>query len=162
MDTKPRTPQTNDMVERFNKRISSAVLKVGDHVGIALDVNLAYLDHQYHDDDSVIRPDTDAAFEENEAKIACDVKRETLQLIRYRTDDPTVVYWASTRSPAAAMPCIAALPIASCSRWAISSTAALRWPAMAMAMNIDQAPKPGLTGFLLRNFASTNSHFTAV
>jgi hypothetical protein len=67
--------------------------KLRDHVGVALDTDFAHPDYPAGEGKSVIRPETDAAFEENEAKIAREVEREALQSRRHPTDDPTVVYY---------------------------------------------------------------------
>ena len=67
--------------------------KVRDHVGVALEPDFARPGHPLGKDESVIRPATEAAFEENEAKIAREVEREALRSCRHPTDDPTVVYY---------------------------------------------------------------------
>lgn len=67
--------------------------KLRDHTGVALEPVFAHPSYPLQEGESVIRPATDAAFEENEAKIARKVEREALQSRRHPTDDPTVVYY---------------------------------------------------------------------
>lgn len=67
--------------------------KVCDHTGVALDPDFTQPGYPPREDESVIRPTTDAEFEENEAKIAREVEREALQSRRHPTDDPTVAYY---------------------------------------------------------------------
>ena len=98
------TPNEADDVSNVCKSAVSSALsawlgerglkgKLRDHVGVALGVDFAHPAYPSRDDDSVIRPETDAAFEENEAKIAREVEREALQSRRHPTEDPTVVYY---------------------------------------------------------------------
>lgn len=67
--------------------------KLRDHTGVALDPEFAQPGYSPRKDESVIRPADDAAFAENEAKIAREVEREALQSRRHPTDEPTVVYY---------------------------------------------------------------------
>ncbi len=67
--------------------------KLKDHVGVTLRGDFTDPDYRRREGDIVIRPQTDAEFEKNEARIARDVEREALMSTRHPTDDPTVVYY---------------------------------------------------------------------
>lgn len=67
--------------------------KLRDHTGVALNTDFARPGYKLGEDETVIRPVDDAAFEENEAKIAREVEREALQSRKHPNDDPTVVYY---------------------------------------------------------------------
>lgn len=65
--------------------------KLRDHTGVALDTDFASSSYPARDDDSLMRPDTEEAFLENEARIARELEREALRSRKHPTDDPTVV-----------------------------------------------------------------------
>jgi hypothetical protein len=98
------TPNEADEVSRLCRKAISTALggwlqekdllgKLRDHVGVASGVDFTHPGYPYRESDSVIRPDSDIDFEENEAKIAREVEREALQSRKHPTDDPTVVYY---------------------------------------------------------------------
>lgn len=98
------TPNEAQDVDRACREAVSAALstwlrehdlhgKLRDHVGVALGTDFSHPAYPSREGDSVIRPETEDAFEANEAKIAREVEREALQSRRHPTDDPTVVYY---------------------------------------------------------------------